>query len=179
MTGMADKRIRMTKRMLAEQLIEAASVRDFDDISISEICEKAGVSRVTFYKYYRNLKDLMDETAASALQQIHPETADRENTEEIIRRILHNRALYKVLIEKGYCEEAFSTYLKNTVRNSSAGNPDEEILQLQAQYAACGLCGMIHDCLKEDCDITPKKLSGMVLRFYESWKNDVYALNNL
>jgi AcrR family transcriptional regulator len=51
MTGMADKRIRMTKRMLAEQLIEAASVRDFDDISISEICEKAGVSRVTFYKY--------------------------------------------------------------------------------------------------------------------------------
>ena len=70
MTVRSDRRIQITKRLLEEELVRACAFSDPDDISIRQICEGAGVSRVTFYKYYGSVRDLMDETAQSALERV-------------------------------------------------------------------------------------------------------------
>lgn len=49
--------IKMDKAFL--QLLEK---KDFEYISIKEICEKAGVNRSTFYLHYDNTKDLLSES---------------------------------------------------------------------------------------------------------------------
>ena len=94
----------MTKRMLEEELVRASAFRDLEEISIKQICEGAGVSRVTFYKYYGSVKDLMDETAETALSRVIDSDGyqSSENMEDILRYILLNRSLYLLLIEKGY-----------------------------------------------------------------------------
>jgi len=50
-----------TKMDLA--LISLLKKKSFDYITVSEICEKAGVNRSTFYLHYETVGDLLDETA--------------------------------------------------------------------------------------------------------------------
>ena len=67
------------KRAKSKQLIQLAFYqlllkKDFEDISIKEICEKAGVSRMSFYRYYSTKEDVFivfcDETFDAFFQQI-------------------------------------------------------------------------------------------------------------
>ncbi|MBR5539064.1 MAG: TetR/AcrR family transcriptional regulator, partial [Clostridia bacterium] len=50
-----------TKMDLA--LISLLKKKSFDYITVSEICEIAGVNRSTFYLHYETVGDLLDETA--------------------------------------------------------------------------------------------------------------------
>lgn len=43
-------------------LISLLKNKSFEYITVSEICEKAGVNRSTFYLHYENIGDLLDET---------------------------------------------------------------------------------------------------------------------
>ena len=43
-------------------LISLLEVKSFEYITVSEICNKAGVNRSTFYLHYENICDLLDET---------------------------------------------------------------------------------------------------------------------
>ena len=49
---MEDRRIVKTKRNLKEALIAMLDKEDFEHISITELCRKAEVSRITFYSHY-------------------------------------------------------------------------------------------------------------------------------
>lgn len=55
-----------TAEKMDQALIELMDQKDFEYITIKEICKKAGVNRSTFYLHYDNTRDLLDE-AASAL----------------------------------------------------------------------------------------------------------------
>ena len=52
-------RIRITKRMLKDGLIQLLRTKSIHKISIKEICEEAQVHRTTFYKYYGSQYDLL------------------------------------------------------------------------------------------------------------------------
>lgn len=45
-----------------EALIALLNEKDFEYITIKEICQKAGVNRSTFYLHYENTRDLLEET---------------------------------------------------------------------------------------------------------------------
>jgi len=47
-----DSRKRYTKECLYKSFLELLSQKPVSDITVIEICERAGVSRKTFYKYY-------------------------------------------------------------------------------------------------------------------------------
>ncbi len=44
-------------------LMEILSKKEFEYITVSEICKKAGVNRSTFYLHYENTSELLNETA--------------------------------------------------------------------------------------------------------------------
>lgn len=47
-----------------EALISLLEKKDFEYITVKEICEAAGVNRSTFYLHYENMSDLLRETTA-------------------------------------------------------------------------------------------------------------------
>ena len=52
---MADKedlRVQKTKKALSEAFIALLSEKTFEEITINELCDTAGVRRATFYKHY-------------------------------------------------------------------------------------------------------------------------------
>lgn len=47
-----DLRVRKTKKALSDSFFELLSEKPFDEITINELCDRAGVRRATFYKHY-------------------------------------------------------------------------------------------------------------------------------
>lgn len=52
-----DRRIRRTKKILADTFIELLIEKKMNEISIKELCEKADVNRGTFYLHYQDIYD--------------------------------------------------------------------------------------------------------------------------
>lgn len=53
-----------TARRMAEALVALMEKKDFQYISVKEICAKAEVNRSTFYLHYETIADLLEETVA-------------------------------------------------------------------------------------------------------------------
>jgi AcrR family transcriptional regulator len=53
-----DRRIRRTRDTLGDALVELIREKPFDDITVQEILDRAGVGRSTFYTHYRDKQDL-------------------------------------------------------------------------------------------------------------------------
>ena len=58
---MEDKRIVKTKRSLKAAITEMLGKEDFEHISITELCRKAEISRITFYSHYSDKYALLDD----------------------------------------------------------------------------------------------------------------------
>ena len=56
-----DRRIIKTKRSLKEALIELMNEKSFEKITVTEICDRAYTSRITFYTYYTDKYNLLHE----------------------------------------------------------------------------------------------------------------------
>lgn len=57
----------LTKQRLQSALIELMSEKSFDEISISELVRRSGVSRPSFYRNYRTKKELLNEMVSDVI----------------------------------------------------------------------------------------------------------------
>ncbi len=53
-----DRRIRRTRDTLGDALVELMQEKAFDEITVQEVLDRAGVGRSTFYAHYRDKEDL-------------------------------------------------------------------------------------------------------------------------
>lgn len=58
-----------TALKMDEALISLLEKKDFDYITVKEVCETAGVNRSTFYLHYENTADLLEETTQYVLDK--------------------------------------------------------------------------------------------------------------
>lgn len=58
---MEDRRITKTKKNLKKTLIQMLEEIPFEQISITELCRRADISRITFYSHYSDKYALVDE----------------------------------------------------------------------------------------------------------------------
>ncbi|WP_297421823.1 TetR/AcrR family transcriptional regulator [Clostridium sp.] len=52
----------LTKNKLFETAVELIKEKGYDDVTISQICEKAGVAKGTFYVHYKSKEDIVKES---------------------------------------------------------------------------------------------------------------------
>lgn len=56
-----DKRVRKTKRYIKQALTEVLGQKSFEQITVTELCVKSDISRITFYSHYSDKFALADE----------------------------------------------------------------------------------------------------------------------
>jgi AcrR family transcriptional regulator len=56
-----DLRVRRTRKLLWEALLAEMSERAYEDITVTDICERAMVHRTTFYKHYEDKYALLEQ----------------------------------------------------------------------------------------------------------------------
>jgi AcrR family transcriptional regulator len=103
-----DRRILRTRERLGDALIALMHERDFDDIMVKDVLDRAGVSRSTFYVHYSDkddlfLSDVEDflENVSTALKQQSANPKRLLPVHEFFAHIRNAHKLYAAFVKSG------------------------------------------------------------------------------
>lgn len=65
-----NRKIRMTKKVLKDALIELLYTKDISEVTVTELCKRADVNRSTFYSHYETLTHVLDDIEKDFLSHI-------------------------------------------------------------------------------------------------------------
>ncbi|MGN1295664.1 MAG: TetR/AcrR family transcriptional regulator [Bacilli bacterium] len=77
-----------TALLMDEALLELLEKKEFDFITVKEICKKAGVSRSTFYLHYISMDDLLRETIEMVNEKFSSSLVSPDSDKELVSSIL-------------------------------------------------------------------------------------------
>ena len=79
-----DRRVRYTKMVLRESILDLLKNKTLNQISITELCKIADINRNTFYKHYNTPYDLIHEMEDEIFNKLMDSIKDIENVNDII-----------------------------------------------------------------------------------------------
>ncbi|HVO81258.1 MAG TPA: TetR/AcrR family transcriptional regulator [Terriglobales bacterium] len=91
-----DRRVRRTRDALGDALVALMHEQPFDDITVQQVLDRAGVSRATFYTHYRDKNDLFLSDLEDFLEHMAFHLSRRR---EVSRRIAPVRELFAHVAE--------------------------------------------------------------------------------
>lgn len=99
-------RVRRTKILLREALIELVEERGFEALTIGELTSRAMVSRAAFYRNYQDKYDLVEQIFEEAMSALLNAVGDlgREHPPEIWVKFFEHIAQYERLFERCLAE---------------------------------------------------------------------------
>lgn len=173
-----DRRVRVTKRMLKDALIELLKTKDIYHISIRELCETADVNRTTFYKYYGNqfdlLSDMEDDLIGFISSTIEKNHTDSEKILTAACRYLEENLEFARLIINNNVDPAFPNRLfsadavTTSFVNRYSPETTEEALEYFYNYITYGVyrvvCVWLNKENRESPEALAKLINEMVLR---------------
>lgn len=120
-----------TALLMDQALVELLKEKDFEFVTVKEICAKAGVNRSTFYLHYETIADLVNETLERSMSQFLSSFPIKP--EEFVPSIQKAPLQNLVLITQEYLHP-YLTYIQEhqhlyhaAFANPSALNTDQHI----------------------------------------------------
>jgi AcrR family transcriptional regulator len=175
-----DGRVRYTKMVIKESLLQLLAEKPIQKITVTEICELAQINRATFYTHYRDVFDLLEqienELFAELSATIITEDQDPDRlTREIIRVIEGNIALCRVLFsengDKMFLRRIVDSARERTIADWHRHYPHATTQQLDLLYTfiASGSVGMIEQWVRMGMQGPPLDLGGLSRIISEIW----------
>ncbi len=141
------------KKCLRDSYFLLLSEKSTENISISEIVKLAGLSRMSFYRYYQTKNDIVrqyiDDSSQEFIEElkINPIKTPQVPAAMIFSYFRSNKSRIKIIIEQGLFHlffESFSKFLQesNLVIDSKP-KISEENLQYYYQYTSGGILNLI------------------------------------
>ncbi len=187
-----------TALLMDKAFLELLDIKDFEYITVKEICERAGVNRSTFYLHYETVADLLEESIEYMNKQFKEyflfeekfcaeniENADLEKLYLITPKYLlpylrytkDNKKLFRVAIEKAHILKSQNKYdalFKNIIAPimSRYHIPEEKKHYILSFYIN-GIISIILLWLKNDC----KESIEMILEIIMSCIINPYSQN--
>ena len=171
-----NQRIALTKRLLQEALLRLMNRKPLDKISITELCDEAGINRTTFYRHYYTPHDVLLSMELDFINRfissVNFENAKdiKTFTEELLTYLYENSELLKIFIKNNSADDLIQliNYMYEKIieeKNSFAVISDVENLRLISSYIIGGGYFMLQCWLSEDIQKTPKEISELILSF--------------
>ena len=158
-----DIRVKRTYNQLFSALIELLGEKSFDDLTVLEICDKAGVHRATFYKHFVDKYDFLNTCFNISLSNLTfdkiaesytPETMKKSCMRMILKVLNFVEENQKVIVSLSTdrSSASFNTALNDAIANFieeriNTVRPENEKLSktvpLLANYYAGAIVGII------------------------------------
>ena len=186
--GKTDIRARFTRKALRDGLVGLMKVKSILDISIKEICEAAGVSRSTFYAYYKDQYDLLGQMEEEILVEFDKliEKYSPAGTmlpakdlllliEAVLSYIAGNsNSIQALLSENGErdFQKKFARYFTGHMRQFKiipGGTPfDEQVMNYRSVFFRDGCIAMLQGWLKSGMDMGIRDMARLFTRLIRS-----------
>ena len=152
-----DRRVRMTKILLKQSLIELMREKSIHDISIKDICLGADINRSTFYRHYNTQYELYDEILEDITKDIgeiyiscHGENYSTQNfLTQILKYIEENRDTFLVILSGNGNVSMGETFNRFTSRFFDNENTSELKIYI-IQFIAAGMTSFIWTWLNKE-----------------------------
>lgn len=141
-----DPRVRRTRDLLGDALVELLHERPFDEITVQLVLDRAGVARSTFYQHFRDkndlfLSDVEDflEGFGSLLERTGEESDRLLPVRELFAHLAEVGDFYRALVASGKIRDVFDlmegTFARSVERRLAA-SPRARGLPEEARAAA-------------------------------------------
>ncbi|MBQ4163442.1 MAG: TetR/AcrR family transcriptional regulator C-terminal domain-containing protein, partial [Turicibacter sp.] len=176
-----DRRVRRTKQLIKQSLIELMHEKPFNEIKIKDITERADLNRGTFYLHYVDIYDLLSsieneifETLEKLLLVYHSNSLQIscfDLLKEVFSYIETNRDLFEALLNS-QVEEAFLTKLQSLIKTLGL-----ELMQTTYKdtslphytyflsFVLNGVLGVTEQWFKNGMDLSSKEMATMINHF--------------
>lgn len=172
-------RIRVTKLLIRQALLELLRERPLQQLTVRELCETAGISRGTFYSHYDDLYDLMRQVQGEKMEAFGSALKPLLSYEEASSSVVYDalRTLFYFFRDNAelcaitlgpYGDRSFGRQLLELGRDGIVANyarsfPNASRRQIEFYYAfvSSGCVGLLVRWIEEDMAGSPEELATM------------------
>ncbi len=178
-----DRRVRRTKKLLTQALMELLGKKQINEITVKELTDLADMNRGTFYLYYRDIFDMLEKIEAELFQkldviaQTHEHGDLAQQVKPILLDLFHfineNQEMCRVLLSPNG-DMNFLHRLYEAIRERSleiwkdqVGGLAEKEFDYRYSFVIFGCAGMIRAWVNRNCletDIQMAELADKLIR---------------
>ena len=173
-----------TALLMDEALLILLETKEFEFITVKEICQKAGVNRSTFYLHYENTSDLLAESIGLINKKffetfkVNNIDVINSNKEELffineeylipyLEFVKENKRVFKLIHDKPSVFNAQKVFTKMyndffTIILSKYGVKEEE-KQYIFEFYTQGTLSIVMKCLSNDCVESIEDISTLII----------------
>lgn len=168
-----------TKRKLSKSLISLLTSKSITEIDVSELCEKAGINRTTFYKHYASLYHLLDELIVQFFKRIETlflSLSSGENTTSkvayLLKYLKQNREFVTIIMNNN----SFSSISERLIQLNFICNLINSNIQYRknayvsedyyVDFIISGWIAAIRRWVNENCDLDVNTLARLLTSIY-------------
>ena len=172
-----NKRYKVNSEKIETAFLSMLYNKKYEDITISEICEKSGINRSTFYAHYDDINDLIikiESKFAHSMSQIFNFGLRQDNDAfvEMFTFVKENKYFYKAFLNIPYVTLAETNtkieVLKNIGNNRNIDKLNNIDLFYRASFFGAGIKEICRLWLDRDCKESPKQMAKLL---YDEYTN--------
>ena len=186
-----NRKIRYTKMVIRDSLMELMKTRSILNIAVKDICDLADISRSTFYDHYKDQYDLLrqiEDEVLAYLVDLLSNYDDKRNKRDIIQMLeevlsyIENSTYVQVLLsEHGNIDFQKKLFRHLTLRKQistyfSEKMQDDETKACYFVFVVNGTIGLIQHWVKNNMCIPVPKLAKMMLKWTEQQFSEALKL---
>ncbi len=173
-----NRRKRASMQKIEQVLVELLQTKELNQISVSDICKRAGLNRSTFYANYVDIYGLADaireklEAQVAELYKDEVEQGFNSNNYLILfQHIAQNQIFYRTYFKLGYDEKhEILAYDHNLAKK----HLDNRFIEYHMEFFKSGLTKIIKLWLQNGCKETPEEMFEIVKSEYRG-REEIFA----
>lgn len=182
-----DHRVRYTKMVIKDSLLDLMKERSINKITVTEICKKASINRNTFYSHYANQFDLLtsiEEELYEDVKQVVKSNMNFESTEtlpyELCKYIKKKQNICEILFsengDKKLLERILYISHDYTIKDWKKGSHpfDEELFENWYTFTAYGTIAIIKKWITNGTIESPEEISNFIDKATEAVSKEFY-----
>lgn len=171
-----DRRTKYTLDVIKDTVLKLSEKKEINKITVTEICKIADINRATFYKYYRDIYDLIEQLEKELYKSIKKAIEIIEKTQDLkpfienmINAIYENKDTCKILFGKNGNKDLlrkiiYLTYLDNIIDfKRKLKNYSSKEIDYIFEFIAYGSMGIIENWALEDFNENKDNITNLIV----------------
>ena len=170
-----DRRVKRTKKAISDAVWSLMQEKNFEDLSVNDICDRAEISRTTFYYYYVDKYDWLEKVIGAMSRAHFPiigmNETDRQHFTELMtithQNVADNLVYYSTLNKNATQNRVFFDRLHKILIDVSRERlPEKDTLSvtddLKLHFLISAFLGVLQWWLQNDLPVPPEQLAELV-----------------